>query len=217
MRLQSGILRALVAAGVFAVLAAPALAIPVFDPPWVTTPTDPRWQGGAHTFQAWEFTQNPTGPVIVNNPYGTPNIHWPTGATYPDNVVGPDGTTTIPTWHIGQDGVITIEIPNNPEDRMFKVIHLQITSDKATGQPTSSPGGAFTSTGIANHAPTAWYTYAYELTIQPNPPSETITIPVIFSTNIEEIIITTICNPEPGSLALLMLGGVALLRRRRVA
>ena len=59
-----------------------------------------------------------------------------------------------------------------------------------------------------------WYTFNGLITIPGNPPEEWITFEFAASTNIEEIVIKTICIPEPTTLALLALGGVAAIRRR---
>jgi len=75
-------------------------------------------------------------------------------------------------------------------------------------------------TGIPQyqHDASAWYTYNGMIEIQPNPDGEWLTFELVDSTNIEEIVIKTICMPEPATLALLGAGGLAmaLVRRRRV-
>ena len=60
-----------------------------------------------------------------------------------------------------------------------------------------------------------WYTYNGMLEIRPNPAGEWIYFDLVQSTNIEEIVIKTICIPEPMTLSLLGLGGLAVIRRRR--
>jgi hypothetical protein len=66
------------------------------------------------------------------------------------------------------------------------------------------------------HGTTPWYTYNGVIEIRPNPKGEWITWDLLPSTNIEEIVIDTVCVvPEPMTLAVMALGGLALLRRRR--
>ena len=50
------------------------------------------------------------------------------------------------------------------------------------------------------------------LNIEPNPAFEIVRIDG--AVMVDEIVIDTICIPEPASLALLGLGGLALMRRR---
>ncbi len=53
------------------------------------------------------------------------------------------------------------------------------------------------------------------LTVQPNPEKEEIVIEVPYCTVVDQIVIDTRCVPEPATLALLGLGGLCLVRRRR--
>lgn len=189
----------------------------IWDPPWVENPTEPQWTGGVTTHQRWEFAENPGYPVAMNNPFGQPYVElW--SATYPDIVVGPDGLTEIPTWHIDQDdGSLTIYVPNNPLPNARKVIFIQLTSDKGAmlGSPTSSPGGSVSYPKPAiKHGSTSWYTYTAQIDIPFNPLEEYITYRFPASTNISEVVVDTICVPEPATFGLLLCGGWAVLRRR---
>jgi hypothetical protein len=195
------------------VLTSAAQARDVKDPPWdLTAPNQ--------TSQAWEFTTDPGPlpylPTIDENPYGIADMDVVSG-TWPDPVPGPDGTI-IDTIHIGPEGGITIHIPNNPEPNLQKQIFWQITSDKSPGAPTSNPPG--TNSFPYPNTPwpgTPWYTYYGLITIPENPPEEWITIPFPDSTNIEEVVVDTVCIPEPTCLLLLTVGGAAMLRRKRGA
>lgn len=190
----------------------------IWDPPWVENPSDPQWAGGVTTHQRWEFAENPGYPVALENPFGQPYVELG-NASYPDIVIGPDGVTEIPTWHIDQDGgSLTIYVPNNPLPNARKVIFIQLTSDKGAllGSPTSSPGGSVSYPKPAiNHDGTGWYTYTAQIDIPFNPPEEYITYRFPESTNISEVVVDTICVPEPATLGLLLSGGWALLCRRR--
>ncbi len=197
-----------------------ALARRIEQPPWIQHPTAYPLGGGTTTVE-WEFNQNLNDPVVwqTNFPPGAvpPRINWP--PAHPETIPGPDGEPTQ-TWHIDEDGVIVITVQNDPTQHDFKDILIQITSDKATGVPTVSspfvtdvPGNP----GNVYGYPTSdWYTYVWNWRIQPNPPFEVIHIPVIFSTNIEEIVIDTISYniPEPGMLGAMMTVGLMLRRKR---
>lgn len=189
-----------------------ALAIHVFDPPWVTNPSDPQWAGGSTTLQGWEFGTN---HGYFNNPFGTPTVQFPGGS--PQTVTDFPTQPGIPTmtWHIDQEGGgMLLEIPNDPLERPTKYIHLQYTSDKAGGVPVSNPAGTATPGGVAGHGGD-WYTYEWTLEIHPNPPFENIWVPFPVSSNIEEVFVATICVPEPAMLGVLLFGGAATLVRRR--
>ncbi|HOW18535.1 MAG TPA: PEP-CTERM sorting domain-containing protein [Phycisphaerae bacterium] len=189
-----------------------ALAIHVFDPPWVQNPTDPQWAGGSTTSQGWEFGN---GHAYVNNPFGAPTVEFPGGS--PQLVTDFPQQPGVPTmtWHIDQEGGgMLLSIPNDPIPRPVKYIHLQYTADKAGGIPGTTPAGAAAAGGVAGHGG-AWYTYEWNLEIRPNPPFETIWIPFPVSSNIEEVHVATICVPEPATLGLLLCGGAAAMFGRR--
>jgi hypothetical protein len=199
------------------VLSGAAQAEIVWQPPWVEDPSDLQWQGGSVTHQVWEFNDDPIVPMISENPFGLAQIEV-VGGSYPDPVIGPDGVTLLNTWHIDQDGgSLVISVPNDPRPNDRKVIFIQLTSDKGPllGYPTSNPPGTVSYPKPAiNHDGTGWYTYTAQIDIPFNPPFETITYCFPESTNISELVVDSICVPEPASLSLLAVGGLALLRRR---
>lgn len=138
----------------------------------------------------------------------TPTVHI--------GVYGPDGQgdTSRPV-------PVSIWIPNDPEDRPVKKIFWQMTSDKSPtphgDPPTTNPPGTSTPTGIPHwkHDNTNWYTYNGMNEIRPNPDGEWLTFELVHSTNIEEIVIKTVCMPEPATLGLLAAGGLLTLVRRK--
>jgi hypothetical protein len=180
---------------------------------------DPPWDASLpnQTSQAWEFDLHPgPTPVLDENDYGVAELTVFSG-TYPDIVPGPDGDP-ITTWHIGPEGGLSIYIPNNPDPNLQKLIFWQITSDKAPGPsgPTSNPPGTNSYPYPHTQWPNSnWYTYNGLITIPYNPPEEWIYFDFPESTNIEEVVIDTICIPEPAALSLLVLGGMIALRHRR--
>ena len=194
-------------------LATPAVAEDLWDPPWdMTEPTA--------THVHWNFPTDTEMPVELNNPYGDPVIEWPTTAAVEeiDNWEG----IPITTWHIGGEpgstSTISIWIPNHDLDWPTKYVFWQITADGSvspTGTgPTTNPPGTSIPTGnpAIGHGGT-WYTYSGLIEIRPNPAGEWLIIEVAQCTNIEEIVIDTICIPEPASRGLLALGGLTLLAR----
>ncbi len=197
---------------------------------WGIIVVNPPWSSSAAntTHQAWEFTY-PTydpldsSPQIDDNPYGTPSIDFSDGTSFWDGsegtrplVPGPYGDP-IPTWHVDVDGGgFTVLIPNAPDPNPWKHIFYQVTSNKAPNPsgPTSFPAGTHKPGTAYQHAG-GWYTYTGQIDITPNPQYETVTFTFPSCTNIEEIVIDTICVPEPIMMGLLGAGGLMMLRVRR--
>ncbi|MHB9035943.1 MAG: PEP-CTERM sorting domain-containing protein [Armatimonadota bacterium] len=175
---------------------------------------DGHWQRYAPgtTTQAWEFGGLP-GPN-THNPYGTAQLSINGGDISPTGLlIGPNG------------GSVGIHIPNNSVNNPFKLIYIQVTADKAlNGAPiVAAPGTITTTPGptIYNeNPPSAFYTYSWITKIERNPFFEDITLNFYGDTNVEEIVIDTICVPEPSSMAALvtsgLFAGVFALRRRRL-
>ncbi len=212
----------MVAVGLMLVLSQTVMGEDVVPPPWVTDPTDPQWDGGSTTFQVWEFAQDPYSDPYYENEWGPPEVIF-TNAT-PQIAPGPflDDTTGEPidiwTWHIDGTGGIDIIVQNDPRPNDMKIIWVQITADKAPGptSPSSNPSGTTTYPVPAwQHPNLPWYTFTARIDIPYNPEFEIIHYDFPESTNISEIVVDTICIPEPATLSLLVLGGLVMLRRRR--
>ncbi|MCD6304335.1 MAG: PEP-CTERM sorting domain-containing protein [Planctomycetes bacterium] len=231
------------AVGVIAVVAMTAAADDLWPPPWDPTLPNQTYQAWEAP-QEPDGTYFPPGtifePTCIENPYGPATIMFlPPENQPPDPAYGttiqwvedyhqdPPGME-IATWHVdgpeqnapAADLVITIK--NNPDDNLKKLVFWQITADKSItpqGDPpiTNPPGTALPSPNPQIWWTGSWYTYNGLLEIQPNPEEETIIFPgLLESTNISEIVIKTICIPEPATMAMLAAGGLlGLLRRRR--
>ncbi|MCJ7544097.1 MAG: hypothetical protein MUP47_05960 [Phycisphaerae bacterium] len=209
-----------------ALLAPAAMAKDLNPPPW-----DPGLPN--QTSQYWEATASSGTLFVVANPFENPYCDpsnpmsaapWMTATNaHIVQTTGPDGNEDW-TWHIGADGqnggTVSIWIPNNPEPELYKLVFWQMTSDKsptpAGNPPTTNPPGTVLAppyTPVKHSGD--WYTYNGLLQIVPNPRGEWITFELAYCTHIEEIVIKTICIPEPATLGVLACGALALRRRRR--
>lgn len=199
-----------------ALIAPRAEAIPWYDPPWdATYPTA--------TYQQWEFSMpdNPALPEIDGNQYGTASMDIMGSTDWRPDWDGPLGDP-VPGWHIDDPngGGVWIHVLNDPDPNLWKLILVQVTSTKAPSNISTSPAGSvsfpFPQIQHTNASGqfTGWYTYPFLVKIPDNPPEEWIHIDFPYSTIIDEIVVDTICIPEPGLTAMLGLGGMLLLRRR---
>ena len=175
----------------------------------------PGWRGDpGSTYQRWEFsTDNPFPvPDVVNNPYGTPLLKVNTPFSWDNGA-----------WPLS--GEIDILIPNYPQIRPEKWIQIQLTWQPAGLDPdpflADQPLIAVTPfDGMEMYrydddqvAP-GWIHSTFDITIWPNPYEEWFTIKGDIL--VDELVIDTICIPEPMTVTLLGLGGLALMRKRRV-
>ncbi len=124
-------------------------------------------------------------------------------------------------------GRIEIDLPNttlpNPEKRVW----IQLTWRDQAGLPPTGPqielvsvdGPLYEVTPVVSHGDNpmlmgGWKHTVYEFTIRPNPTGEVIAI--TGNIDVDEVIVDTWCTiPEPATLALLGLGSMLVLRRRR--
>lgn len=188
-------------------------------PAWADDLNPPVWRGQpGTTFEQWEFsTNNPAStPDLVYNPYGQPVAQaFPgTNQSWVDEWGGRQGL-----WPLS--GTIEATIPNNPEPQPYKEIWVQLTWAKQVDSSTpvvwEKDSGVYGtlveqdvlgSTGLPSPND-LWYHSTYEILLQPNPPSEVVKIDGTLV--VDELVVDTICAPEPSTLALLVTGAMGFL------
>ena len=176
------------------------------------------------TFEMWQFytPDNPTPPDFASNVYGGALIDI-AGGEWTNGLPNPEiGGLPVSGWYFPfEDNGIVISIPNDPSDREYKIIRLQITSSKApNSENTTITGNPPLTTNYMTHAAayqhggTPWHTYVYDYRIEPNPHSENIIVNFPADTIVEEIVVDTWCLPEPSLiLAFLTLQFYFFLRK----
>jgi hypothetical protein len=185
------------------------------------------------TTQIWYFDTAEVMPAPESasfvNPYGNPQLKVDPGSGNGwQSAAG--GRTGV--WSLS--GEIDVVIPNSPVLNPYKkitinliwapggvdpfmpdqplvgVVGLDVPDD---ARPVDEPVMEIVSIVNDPFAGTPWVLSIYEIIIRPNPPKEWIAIKGDIL--VDELGIRTECVPEPATIGLLGLGGLALLRSRR--
>jgi len=179
------------------------------------------WNEGAPgtTHQLWDFTPGFITPI--------------TGDGYtaiPESVISPDPGAVIATIAPGGawDGVtnliagfylsVSLELPNYDVPNPFKVIWVDVGNAVIYSENigVSASGHDIPSTQYIYEILPGQGDAEFGIMIWPNPALEKITMVFGPGTVLDYVHVDTICDvPEPVTVALLGLGGLALLRRKR--
>lgn len=176
------------------------------------------------TYQCWTFTEQ-TGPFgivadVDQNPFGTPaalinDLSVSGSGVYWTNNIG-DGA-----W-VGEEFKIILDIPNQQIANPYKTltVTMQFQGDLEFAWVADIVSGErFTEvTDPVIRDGELWRTYTQTFEFRPNPREEIVVIGVkgvTAAAAIDQICISTICIPEPMTLALLAVGGFFALRTKR--
>lgn len=196
-------------------MAGSAFADDINPPPW------PRGSEGT-TYAMWEFLTPDTIPDEEMNEYGQSEL-----IPYPgwEQEWEQEWGGRIGVWPLS--GAIDIHIPNRPEPLPFKDIWIQVTwAEQFPGavptvseQWVNNPPLEADLVGEIVLEPTGylgpWIHSTYHIHLEPNPDFELIRIEG--GIMVDQIVIDTICIPEPSTLALIgggLIGLIGIVRKR---
>lgn len=192
----------------------------------------PDWRGDPYTtFQEWRFDTgaNPAVPESYDNEYGQPSAEITPGFLsegWFEQLPGFFGTTQTGYWDLGgAEGEMALTIDNYNEARPYKEIWVQVTyygSFPYSAPSVTVPGATLLDSQpglVVENVPGGgiWLLDQSIWRIEPNPTDEQILIESIGNgLIIDQVIVDTICVPEPTSLAgLMVVAGLMWIRRRR--
>lgn len=203
----------LMLSAVLMLVVGPAMADDLFPPDWRGEPNSQtaEWDTWLTCGEPDDWISNP--PEI-----GMPSGEW---GNRHDEFAGRFGVLDI-----GADDEVKFDLDNYNNNNPEKLIRIQITFNAIEGGRPIAVDICVNNEPDDMYVPLApvethdhgmgWVTEAYDIVLMPNPESETIGLKFAsYPAFVDQVVIDTICIPEPATMGLLVLGGIGVLMRRR--
>jgi len=186
------------------------------------------WQRGSvgTTFQQWSFPTSDPEPMSPDagyyNPHGDPLLRVDSDYDWIASTAGTPNCGRDGIWALS--GEIDMLIPNFPQQREEKQIWIQLTwrpgendaflpDEPLVGVVCNPVFDLMDMTRDDLDLGDGWTHSIFSIYIWPNPNSEWIAVKG--DIEVDQIVVDTICIPEPATVLLLFAGGVAALRKKR--
>jgi len=192
----------------------------------------PQWRGVDRTvFAEWTFDRPDTDADNWSSHPGEVEMETPYYEVDESSVFHETYGTRQNVWEINDDFGLDFYMPNFPDgeykDGWIQITYLVDEDYLPIVDPDLYVEGEHEYDVDWDHSGTVyhedgWITDTFWFYIEPNPEGEWIGLYVdegeegsFYPAYIDQVIIDTICVPEPATLSLLAVAGVAVIRRRR--